>query len=357
MTAGPMVQENRVGVVAYDYKRTLTKDLKRPNARMCLEWIPMQERGPRVQLDADGNPFVWVKLKAQVTKKCDLKFSPAENIRLLDTEDSVKTFEVKVPLPAFTLQVQGPGFRDRLIIEAPFTQFKNTGFFQVFQDSRVSLSVRMTDLSTTNDSGPLSSAKVVPVVGGFFSLPVPLIKNLYGGFMLYQNLSNLTPPQNSAINYNEFGFDVRYFVRGSKRSGFVELAPTVEFRVRNIYEITDSEARSFVIGSGSLFGVGADFSWTPGAMWASPKSVASRIILDFGYRCGIPLTLGEETLSGYSIASSLSYQFLEKWALGFAFSKISLKAVNSVDESITNEGVQSFGLRLELMPSYRAFSL
>ncbi len=348
------IQKYQVEKVSFQYKTNYKGDDR------CLKWFPLspKEKYP-LQYDEKGEPYLMVSLKARVEGDCAVNFEPAE---LVQESPSLNpnhlSFTVRVVPPVTLIKVEGPNFKDDLVIEAPLKKFEDLGFFTFFSKSHVHFETRYSQLITDNPEAVSNSAvlngkiPLIPVFGGFLALPFPYIPGVFAGFGMYQSLGNFLNQGTVPIQMSEIAFDLRYSWTGQESWGRPTFALVGDYRGKNLYQRALSESdKPFLSGAITLAGFGTDISWFFGGVMAPWESFWSRFGTRVAWRLYLPYNLGGTQVSGNLIDVCLDYRISDKWAVGLGYSRAGTSLISPLLENATiNESMTSYFFRLSLVP-------
>lgn len=349
---------------------TLNFVTNKPSTNRCLLWFPYEAQTPITQFDDDGRPFAKVKLRARVRgKDCNVSFRPQEAMKLVKQEENDLFFEVTVTPPSTIIEFNGffngPDFRDQLVFTAVSDSLEEIDFFTFFKKSKVFFETRWATLSTTNPEFT-SKTHLLPVFGGKIGVPFPWIDRLIADFSMFQNLGNATPNKFVGVQYSEFAFGLTYLWSGKEDWGRPQIAPTVDFRGRNVYQTFVSQSKlagrkPYLIGQLTVPGAGIEASWFPGGLWKPWEHWMSRVGIDGSYR---QYFLGRIQPQGYDSLVNvgantwevgLQYRLTRKWAVGLGYSRqtesFDYPAPDPTDDSTPiHEKMSNIYLRLLLVP-------
>lgn len=312
----------------------------------CLQWLPLSEDAehPTLEYDGQGRPFLRANLRARVEGNCRIKVENPEQLKFIGREGSVATFEARVEPPASVFVVNGPNFRDEVLVEAPIRRLNEASFLQVFKRSRATFETRYMSIKTNN---PVTkkNAKVFPVVGGQFGFPI--FSFFHVGFSIFQNFGNFVGAKDVDVQYSEFAFDARFLYHPfSRQKERLSLALVGDYRGRNVYQT--GSVRPFIIGSVAIPGFGLDVNSYP---FATASSGWSKVGIDFSTRFYMGGNVGGRPYSSYLFDTAINYKIHRKWALGFGYAYVTQSAsFTGLTVAKVQERMDSFFLRLSIIP-------
>jgi hypothetical protein len=350
------VQKYRVEKLSFQYRSNNLSDTR------CLKWFPLRaDYKPPVEYTKKGEPYLTVQIKARIEDKCPLTLEQSARIKELPSPKvDQKIFQITLTPPVTVVSIEGPGFVDELVLEAPLREFEDVGFFKYFSKSQVYFDLKYLSLSTNNptldDDGFFQPAnrnsKLFPVLGGLLTLPLPWFENIFVGMGISQNLGTALPSQDIPTQLSEIAFDLRYSYTGKESRGRPSLSAILDFRGRNLYQTGTSEEKPFLLGSITLAGGGID-----GAYYFWPINWGPRLGISASSRFYPYGVVGGRRLSSYIIEGALNFRLDKKWALGFGYSRTfnyvstpEYDDVGGAAQSFVSEPVTSYFLRLSLVP-------
>ena len=342
-------QKYQVEKLSFQYRSNNNKKGSR-----CLYWYPLSESKDRpLEYNKAGQPFIRVQVRAKVNADCKVTAGPAPSIKVVpSSNDTLMLFDVVVKPPVSTFTVDGPNFRDELVFDAPLTKFEEMSFFKFFKKSRVQFELRFASLKTDNPLFTDATVPMFPVFGGNIGVPFPFVNNLIMGYSMFQNLDNIKNSTPYKAQFSEFTFDLKYAFSGKEIWGRPYVAPVVDFRGRNIYQLnSDAALRPFVIGSVAMPGFGVDASWFPVGAFKPFTNWAARIGIDLSYRMYTGGKISGRAFNASILDAGLNYRLGKKWALGGGYSKTTQSAAfPELSTGKINESITNFFVRLILIP-------
>ncbi len=213
-------------------------------------------------------------------------------------------------------------------------------FFNFLNQSQIYFDTRFSIIQTNNPFAQKNTLPIVPVFGGQILTPFPWAKNIYMGYSMYQNLVNLTSNPVVALQYSEFCFDLRYKLPLQSISSSHFFQFIADYRGRNLYQTTQVNQRSFLMGSMSLFSLGGEYNHelSPATKWGYYA----------GSRFAPPLTVSGRKSSSVRAIVGADYLMWKKWALGIGYSYDVQNTQLSGLPNGLSESVNSIYLRFSL---------
>jgi hypothetical protein len=338
------VQKYQVEKVSFQYRSNNLEESR------CLKWFPLRgaQKFP-VQYTKTGEPYLSVTLRARVVGECPLQFENTGRIAEVPTDKpEQKRFEIKVTPPVSVITVEGPDFIDELVVEAPLKEFEDIGFFTYFSRSQVDFDLKFASLATNNPSDTILTKQVnlFPILSGFLTIPLPLVRSLYAGMGMSQNLGNFMPKGPVPTQFSEVVFDLRFAWSGRETSGRPSLALATQYIARNIYQTNASDdEKTFLLTSATLFGGGIEGSYY---FWNQDWGPRLGIFGDVFYYLGG----AGGTVRSISYEGGMNYRINKKWAIGLGYQGKSFSLPNTEldDGSRVTESQMAYFLRLSLVP-------
>ncbi len=282
--------------------------------KRCFEWQPFdQDVGNKKIFKKGGKRYILLELKAAIRpgQKCALKILTPQSLSQTGFDPKDLHFEMKVYPPASTAIVEGPGFKDEILIEAPLEKVSEKSFFSHFKFAQISLETRGGLLSTTNPATSQKNHPLFPVAGGHVWLPFPGSENWSLGFHAHQSLGNFLP-SSARAQLTDTSYELAYSINPDINLGAPKFSFILAFRSRNIFQ--SSMERPFLIGAWSAPGLGFDFQWFPKARSGFYKKGAR-----WGYEAGVRATsllkIKSRSFQAYDGNLGLSYRMSRKWTL------------------------------------------
>mgnify|MGYP000970503622 CR=1 FL=1 len=352
--AAPVAAQTHLQKFSIDKLSFQYRSVETPKLPRCLHWNPLDsDAAPTtLQYDQEGRPFLKVPITAlQSSPNCAIRVV-GEGLDEIPAGEGPgeRRFIATVRPPVSVLKVEGPGFRDDLIFEAPLRSFTSSNFFEFFGRSKVYFESRYASFNTNNPDRPLDSPVVLlPVFGGNIALPVPAVSFLFVGFSMFQNLGSLIPNADVGLQYSEFAFDLRAIYRGSESWGAPTIGLMGEFRGRNVYQI--GAQRSFVIAAAALPYAGFEASWFPFGAFLDWNHWLSRLGVEVAGHLALQRQLAGRPFRSDFYEGLLQYRLSSKWALGVGYSLIRQSAdFSDAGFGSIEETAKNYFLRLSLLP-------